>query len=223
MLIRPLALAPLLTRAGLVLAGLGCAGLASAGKAELPSQAIAAGAPAPAGVSIVGKIVEGRRYTDKNGENLLLVTVRDAKRSSELHVYHLVRSEGGAYRSLRQLNDFVRDCELDLTLDLVPGSIAITDLDGDGHAEASLAYTMSCKGDVSPDDMKLMLLTKGNKLAIRGTQQLMKQEAGKLVPLYPELPVSPPTIDPELKKSKAFLPFTLERWKKFEQVVMATE
>ena len=67
------------------------------------------------------------------------------------------------------LTDFERDCRFDLYAGFLPDGLTITDLDGDGLAESTLLYTLSCRSDVSPARLKLILHEGKAKYAIRGT------------------------------------------------------
>src|SRR4051794_3474654 len=68
----------------------------------------------PAGLSIVGNVEEARRWRDRNGQNLLVLTrteevwgkdsLGNDARSREIHGYHFVR-QGSGYRLLWQTLD----------------------------------------------------------------------------------------------------------------------
>jgi hypothetical protein len=138
-------------------------------KSDLPSE-----------IKYSGNIVTGKRWTDKNGENILILTktkIKDKKakqpdfdeylRECELFGYHYV-STGGSFSLLWKINDLVKDCPFDLTLDFIPGSLSITDLNDNGIAESTFLYKMACRGDVSPSELKLMMHENDNKYALRG-------------------------------------------------------
>lgn len=141
----------------------------------------------PSEINYTGNIVSGKRWTDKNGENILILTKTKVKekrskqnsfeeevRECELYGYHYV-STGGSYSLLWKINDFVKDCPFDLTLDFIPGSLSITDLNDNGIAESTFLYKMACRGDVSPSDLKLIMHENDNKYALRGSM-LVKVE-----------------------------------------------
>lgn len=138
-------------------------------KSDLPSE-----------IKYTGSIVTGKRWTDKNGENILILTrtkviqkkskqpdFEEYIRECELYGYHYV-SSGGSYTLLWKINDFVKDCPLDLTLDFIPGSLSITDLNDNGIAESTFLYKMACRGDVSPSELKLLMHENESKYALRG-------------------------------------------------------
>ena len=136
----------------------------------------------PSEISYSGSIVTGKRWADNNGENILILTktkirtkpdeyYQETLSSSELYGYHYVRS-GDRYKLLWKINDFIKDCEFDLTLDFINNSLTITDLDNDGVAESTFLYKMACRSDVSPAGLKLMMHENDNKYALRGNMYI---------------------------------------------------
>lgn len=136
----------------------------------------------PAGLDLQGEVVGGARFTDSEGENLLVLTEvpehgsgKDADmRGAELYGYRLVRT-GGAWKQAWKIQDFVRECPNDITASHLPESVRVTDLDEDGLAETSFQYRVSCRGDVSPAGQKLMMHEGTTKYALRGQARI---EAG---------------------------------------------
>lgn len=166
----------------------------------------------PASVKYDGKIVAGARWEDKNGQNVLIVCETDEKtsgdyRSKELFAYQYILN-GDDAKQLWKVNDFIKDCPVDVMLSLIPKSITVTDINKDGIAENTFLYRMSCKGDVSPDDMKLIMHEGENKYAIRGSMLMImdgKKYGGDMKP------------DPAFDKGPAgFFAYAREEWKKFE-------
>jgi hypothetical protein len=167
----------------------------------------------PASVKYDGKVVAGATWEDKNGKNLLIITETDEKaqkedfRMKELFAYQFIIS-GDESRLLWRLNDLVKDCPVDITLSFIPKSLSITDLDKNGVAENTLIYKMSCKGDVSPDDMKLIMHEAETKYAIRGIM-LLETPEGKFG--------NDMKVDPSFDKAPAeFLPYAKGEWEKFK-------
>lgn len=166
----------------------------------------------PAAVKYDGKIVSGAKWEDKNGQNLLIVCETEIKskgdeRSKELFAYQYILS-GDDAKMLWKVNDFEKDCPLDLSLSLIPGSVTVTDINKDGIAENTFLYRMGCKGDVSPDGMKLIMHEGENKYAIRGQMLLImsgEKFGGNMTP------------DPSFNKAPSgFFAYAREQWKKFE-------
>lgn len=141
----------------------------------------------PPGIKYDGNVVTGKRWNDKNGENILILTKTNLKEKKvrksgyeetdlecELYGYHYV-SSGDSYSLLWKIQDFVKECWFDLTLDFIPGSLSITDLNENGIAESTFLYKMSCRSDVSPSELKLMMHENDVKYALRG-EMLIKME-----------------------------------------------
>lgn len=166
----------------------------------------------PASVKYDGMIVNGARWEDKNGQNVLIVCETDEKtsgdfRSKELFAYQYILN-GEDAKQLWKINDFVKECPVDLMLILLPNSITVTDINKDGIAENTFLYRMSCKGDVSPDDMKLIMHEGESKYAIRGSMILVmdgKKFGGEM------------KTDPSFDKAPAgFVDHAKSEWKKFQ-------
>ncbi|RTQ53598.1 hypothetical protein EJV47_02345 [Hymenobacter gummosus] len=126
-----------------------------------------------------GQLLQARRWRDANGENVLVVyrtkpVVKDLAdtdmegRTVELFARQYVRAAGGQYQELWRLQDAVRNCPFDLDLGPLPGATRVTDLDHDGQTETTLVYKLSCRSDVSPADLKLILREGKAKYALRG-------------------------------------------------------
>jgi hypothetical protein len=129
---------------------------------------------------VAGDIVDGARWRDANGENLVVLAetgelpaagVCDSDlpcRDAEVRAYHFARN-GGAWKRLWLVTDFQRTCDYDLTASFVKGSLSVTDLDHDGVGESTFLYTLTCTSDVSPSTLKLIMHEGQAKYAIRGT------------------------------------------------------
>jgi len=169
----------------------------------------------PTGLQTRGKIVAGARWRDRLGENLLMATQTgglpsrgpgcgaeaDACQDAEVYADHYLVRAGGV-ELLWKLTDFERDCEFDLYAGFLPDSLTITDLDGDGIAESTLLYKLSCRSDVSPARLKLILHEGKTKYTIRGTTRTYGAGGEK-------------TVDPALDRVAPFRRFALERWNRF--------
>jgi hypothetical protein len=91
-------------------------------------------------------------------------------RNRELYAARYCVTNGKA-QIIWQLEDKVHQCPESMTLEFF-GQPQLTDLNGDNVAEVWFLYTLGCRGDVSPVDMKLFLYDGRNKYAIRGTRIL---------------------------------------------------
>ena len=93
-------------------------------------------------------------------------------RAATLHVYHVAGLDSSPRSMLTPLRDSgVPDCDVEFMLDFVPGSIQVSDTDGDGYGEATVGWSSLCAGDPSPQRIKLALVTKGTYYILRGTGQ----------------------------------------------------
>jgi hypothetical protein len=137
----------------------------------------------PSDVKYTGNIINGKRWLDKSGENIIILTTSaehksnkknydgEYARSKELFAYQYV-NKSGSWSQLWKVNDFINDCEFDVTLEFFEGSLTITDLNKNGIGESTFLYKMACRSDVSPCDMKLIMHEGDVKYAIRGTMKI---------------------------------------------------
>ena len=184
-------------------------------RAQVQTRTVAASA-IPKTAIHKGTVVRALSWTDKNGGNMLLLTetneIWDRHRESrtrELYAYHYANRKTATYQLLRQIHDFEKDCPLDIALAHLSNSLTVTDLDKDGFAEITFLYTNGCKGDVSPDVLKLMLLENGAKYAIRGETTLY--QGGKPLEGYGN--GTPKTVDASFAQApKAFLAHANRQW-----------
>jgi len=142
----------------------------------------------PTSIELKGKFVEAKSWTDKNGENLLIVSRKGPiKQEAEDEYGEVLYSvelfgeqyikKGSNYILLWDIYDFVRDCMSDMWLGLLPNSTQVTDWDEDGITETSLIYKLSCRSDVSPSDMKILIHENEVKMGLRGTMILEMDKA----------------------------------------------
>lgn len=158
------------------------------------------------------KGVESREltFTGKDGQHVVRFVLSALKqkekedgfeRSRELTVTH---SAGG--KEIWKAKDFVNQCEFDLTLEVLEGSIRLTDLDGDGEPEVSFAYRLACRSDVSPLDAKLLMYEGATKYALRGQT---KERVGEN-----EFAGGDFKVDPAFEQApKQFVEFAKAQWK----------
>jgi hypothetical protein len=127
--------------------------------------------------SIKRTVVEGLSWRDAQSEHRVLFTNIPVKlnknglQSGAIYAYCFVQS-GGAWQKEWEVKDRVDNCEVDATCEFLPNSFTITDNDGNNLGEVTFLYKLSCKGDVSPDEKKLIMYEGANKYAIRGTTTL---------------------------------------------------
>lgn len=134
------------------------------------------------GFEVAGNIVNGAQWVDTKGTNTVLLTMEDYVEEYDddaemmmaeqtLHAYHYTTRNDRTVLTW-DITDFVKECEFDIILGFIDGSLEITDLDDNGIGESSFLYKLSCTSDVSPNTLKLMLHEMNQKYAIRGTTSI---------------------------------------------------
>lgn len=169
----------------------------------------------PAAITYKGKPVKIMGWKDKLGDNLLLLTETgefasadsaeyEDNRDAELHVYHYVKT-GADWNKVATVNDQISSCPVDIVTRFIPGALFITDLNGDGIAECTFAYHLTCTGRVDNKVMKLIMLEHKNKYVIRGTTSV---NVGEEIP---------GTMKYEAGIPERFKIFMIAKWKAFER------
>lgn len=135
----------------------------------------------PKSIQYTGNIVEAVRWTDKTGDNIVILTVTNKTQSKNapddsysdgaLYAYHYFFL-GDSIRQTWKVYDNVKECPVDMFLYFVDKTFAVTDLNKDGKAEVWIMYKVSCQGDVSPIPMKLIMYQENKKFAVRGTTRV---------------------------------------------------
>lgn len=135
-------------------------------------------------INIEGDLLTAKSWMDKNGENLLVVyrkmSKNDAEDEKSVELFgeqYLI--QGDSLKLLWDIYDFERNCMFDLWIGLLPNSTRITDLDNDGISETTLLYKLTCRSDITPSRMKLLMHEGNKKMALRGNM-ILKQDSEKL-------------------------------------------
>jgi hypothetical protein len=127
-----------------------------------------------AGVSVRGDIRLSESWTDANGGNLLVASrsvdkkTGDRATAATIRVWHLTHTDTDPKVARSMTDPSEGTCDLDFDTDLDTGQGFVKDLDGDGIAEATVAWHLSCRGDVGPALAKVSLLSDGRKFILRG-------------------------------------------------------
>ena len=161
-----------------------------------------------------GKIVKEIKYTDKTGDNVIVLTETDII-TKKCHEYDICQNqdifayryliESGQAKKVWQVHDFVHDCFVDMTVGFIKKHIQITDLNNDGIKEVWLPYALQCAGDISPYELKIIMYEDSQKYALRG-ESLSYGIGGKY------------KMDTKLKNNPAFSKFSKSLWKKIKVV-----
>jgi hypothetical protein len=139
------------------------------------SAAAGASALRAAGIRPYGEVRQAIRWTDRNGRNLLVVTLHvDVARpdgtpiAATLRVVHLVHLESRP-KMLRVLTDpSGPPCGSDFVFDVTDDYVVAGDVDRDGYAEVSVAWSTSCLSEAARSPAKVALLSNGRKYILRG-------------------------------------------------------
>ncbi len=132
----------------------------------------------PKSIKIRGKLFDAKSWIDRNGKNILILSVSKSIKSFEDKEYGIERFDKELYAEnyiiknneailLWDIIDFERDCDLGLYVNYRVEP-KITDLDKDGFFESTIIYNMSCKSDISPSRLKLLMHENDIKYGLRG-------------------------------------------------------
>jgi hypothetical protein len=143
------------------------------------SPADATGMLERADVHLSGAVQQAWAWTDTDGQNLLAAASRTEFRGESeaprftLEIAHVAGLDNRP-RALRVMHDpdLPGRCEgegAQSSAGFTAGSVAVTDLDGDGITEVSIGWTARCGGPEQPTMAKLALLTNGRKFILRGS------------------------------------------------------
>jgi len=130
-----------------------------------------------------GELLGGFAFVDAAGENFVAFTREDiivtpdatdamfeqaAVMTTILRIMHVAKKDE-ATKEVRAYTERIEACDADIVLKPKFGEWSTTDLDADGVAEASFAYTADCTSDVSPLNHKVFVTEGGEKHVLRGT------------------------------------------------------
>lgn len=135
----------------------------------------------PKSIHYAGHVINAVKYTDSEGAHIMVTTEtgptkaknpdNDDDRDAALYAYNYL-ANGNDYTLTWQMQDFIKTCNLDMLVNYIPESFAVTDLNQDGKAEVWLMYKLACRGDVSPAEMKIIMHEGSKKFAMRGTNKV---------------------------------------------------
>jgi hypothetical protein len=125
-----------------------------------------------------GTFLKAVEWTDINGENILILSQKEAyvtdkdeeTRKAEFYgICYLKKTD--AYEKQWEISDFVDQCWCDCDVTLQENTLKITDIDKDGIAENLFIYVLNDRCDVGPVQTKLMMHSGVVKLVVRGYSQ----------------------------------------------------
>lgn len=134
----------------------------------------------PKSIHFSGSLLESKQWSDKNGENLLIISrkisttevpntkpVQEAK-SAHLYIDQYLR-KGKDFELIWSYQDSVVDCMYDYWIGPLENSISITDLDLNIIFETTIVYSSCCRSDVSPAKMKVIVFDGSKTRILKGT------------------------------------------------------
>ena len=118
-------------------------------------------------------------WSDDKGDNLAVFSTTTKTKSkgaatlqSKSIFVDLFVGKDGRYRKGRTVREVVANCDRDLTNEFLDTSVVVSDLDDNGVGELTFAYRWTCRGDVAPADMKLVVIEGPRTYVLRGTTRV---------------------------------------------------
>lgn len=171
-----------------------------------------------------GIVVESIKWKDSLGDNILILTQTgefaskeynssktdySLQSKAELFAYLFVKSDSKEKYKLKwKVYDFQECFIVDLYAGFIKKALTITDLDNDNIAEVTLPYTLYCRGDISPSQMKIIMYENTQKYALRGKTEInFLDRSGKRIQYGGEF-----SIDENLINQPLFKTFLEKKW-----------
>lgn len=159
------------------------------------------------------QLKRAKKWHDASGENWLVLYETGAyiekgqtNASAKLSAVLYQKTDSG-FVTKWKMKDHISDCGLDITCSFYDDHLTVTDLDSNGLAEITMVYALSCKGDVSPNEKKLLMYEGTQKYAIRGEELMLLQKDTVGGSWNADTAFS--------KAPKVFLTYAVEHWQKF--------
>ncbi len=134
----------------------------------------------PPGVPYSGNILEGRKWEEKTGTNVLLITEVESGSfcekgyKSELRAYKFLQSKSQTTKQWEIKDYGENECS---KVNYLPASLTIKDIDGDSVLETIFMYEIG-HDCCDPLTVKLMLHVNNTKLPIRGKVPMTEDSGG---------------------------------------------
>lgn len=170
----------------------------------------------PQSIHYSGHVIDAVQYTDAEGQHLMITTetgnvdVKDeygaSQQKADVFAYNYT-IKGSQCTLAWQMHDFTIECPVDTKANYIPNTFAVTDLNNDGKAEVWLMYVTSCRGDVSPASMKIIMHEGTKKYAVRGENKVKLSDKEQYGGRY--------TMDEAFKTGPGiFREYAVQLWKK---------
>jgi hypothetical protein len=131
----------------------------------------------PTGIYFKGHIVEALTWKDKNGQNIFILSSigplveesdeHESKATKEIFANQYTINDN-ILRKLWELSSLKRVCPMNVELEFIPNSTSITDLDGNGFTETTIAYKFACRSDVSLAEFTVLMHENFNEFGLHG-------------------------------------------------------
>ena len=146
-----------------------------------------------------------KRWDDLSGKHKLIVTRGDLniEQSEFINIQQTTNGE-----SDWQVNDYVKECDNDIVLDLYSNIVDVNDFFSDGDMTVFFAYKLDCTGGISAANVKYFAVHKGVKYILRGKEQLVSDS----YPNDPSDKVPPPTPNYNLMTNNKLLEYMKKKW-----------
>ncbi|MDR0794882.1 MAG: hypothetical protein LBE79_02330 [Tannerella sp.] len=135
----------------------------------------------PGEAGYMGNIVEAYKYTDKTGENIVLLTeteVRDVTINPNnpvlykgLYAFRFLKKDD-RWEEVWRVYHYQDDCSHYPVAEFIKGAFTLTDLNIDSEAEVWMAYKASCKGGIDPDWLYVTMETGNRQYNVYGVCRL---------------------------------------------------
>jgi len=175
----------------------------------------------PKSLDFRGVVVTALTWTDKQGENILILsksgefawkeyqehdtTKFQLQDKSELYAYLFQkRKESDSYKKLWRIYDYTECFGVDMYVGFKPKATTVTDIDKNGIAEVTIPYVLFCRGGMDPGVMKIIAYQGDTKYALRGETAICRE--GKL------LFGGEYKADEATQKNETFYNFLKARW-----------
>ena len=168
----------------------------------------------PKNIKYNGQVKNAVQWIDSLGNNIVITTetgVTQSKnvpdsRDAALYALHYV-AQADSFKLIWKMQDYIRECDVDVEATYIKNSFAVTDLDKNGKAEVWLLYKLGCRGGVDPEEMKIMMYEGEKKYAVRGRNKIKVSETDYEGGEY--------SFDEAFKKSpESFQKYAKQLWEK---------
>ena len=118
-----------------------------------------------------GILLGAWKWEDMKGTHYLIHSKKETDPetypiSAYLYSYHYAQN-GNGFELFRLVQDYVEQCDFDITCDFAQAP-TVTDLDANGQTEVTVCYKLSCRSDVSSNEMKVIMHDENGKYGLRG-------------------------------------------------------